>query len=469
MSDKKDPIMSRSPSVRAGHDLVAFAPVLLLALAALAGCSVQPTAPAVTVQTPISEPAPTPVSCPEGPPPGTRCWRGRDSAGAPYLLAQPERWSGVLVVHAHGGPFLGAPTDARADEDVKRWAVILREGHAYAASVFRQGGFAVTAAAEDTERARAIFTAHVARPRLTLLHGQSWGGMVAARAAELYPRSWQGILLTSGVVGGPAAYDFRVDLRAIYQHLCGNHPRPDEPPYPVALGLPVGTAMTGAQLAARVNACLALDKPAAARSAEQRAKAKLIADVLRIPESSIASHMNWATHTLADITRRHGGIVIGNTGVHYAARGVEPSLDAELDRKGLRFAPDPAARARFLADVDHAGRFEVPVVTTHGIEDATVFVESQHELAARMRAAGRGDRLVQTFVDSREHSYLGDAIYPPLFEALIAWAERGEKPTPAGIAARCRARQMAVQKADSECRFRPDYIVQPLASRVLPR
>lgn len=438
-------------------------------LATLAGCGVQPVASPPAAVSSISEAAPTSVACPEGPPPGTRCWRGKDSAGAPYLLAQPARWSGVLVVHAHGGPFLGAPTDARADEDAKRWAVILREGHAYVASVFRQGGFAVTTAAEDTERVRAIFTAHVARPRLTLLHGQSWGGMVAARAAELYPRSWQGILLTSGVVGGPSAYDFRVDLRAIYQHLCGNHPRPDEPAYPVALGLPVGTGMTGAQVTARVNACLALDKPAAERSAEQRAKARPIADVLRIPESSIPSHMNWATNTLADITRRHGGIVIGNAGVRYAARGVEPALDAELDRKGLRFAPDPAARARFLGDVDHAGRFEAPVLTTHGIDDATVFVESQHELAARMQAAGRGDRLVQTFVDSREHSYLGDAIYPPLFEALIAWVERSEKPAPASIAERCRQRQSAANAPTADCRFRPEYVVQPLASRVLPR
>jgi hypothetical protein len=35
----------------------------------------------------------------------------------------PAQSSGVLVVHVHGGPFLGAPTNARADEDIKRWAI----------------------------------------------------------------------------------------------------------------------------------------------------------------------------------------------------------------------------------------------------------------------------------------------------------------------------------------------------------
>ncbi|MCS6997149.1 MAG: hypothetical protein NZ533_09410 [Casimicrobiaceae bacterium] len=436
---------------------------MVVVLAGLVGCA------STTPQPAVSEAPPTLVACPDGPPPGTRCWRGRDSAGAPYLLALPERWSGVLVVHVHGGPFLGPPTDARADEDVKRWAVILREGHAYAASVFRQGGFAVTAAAEDSERVRRIFFDHVARPRLTLLHGQSWGAMVAARAAELYPSSWQGILFTSGVVGGSASYDFRVDLRAIYQHLCGNHPRPSEPTYPVALGLPPGVTMSGADVAARVNECLALNRPVSERSPEQRAKAKLIADVLRIPEASIGSHMNWATLTLADITRRHGGIVIGNAGVRYRGSTDDAALNAELDRKGLRYAADPAARARFLADVEHGGRFAVPVLTVHGIADPTVFVEAQHALREIMQRAGTVHDLVQTFVDSAEHSYLGDAIYPPLFDALLAWVERGERPTPERIATRCRERQRAAKASEAECRFRPDYEVQPLATRVLPR
>ena len=192
----------------------------------------------------------------------------------------PEKWSGVLVVHAHGGPTLGPPTSARADEDIKRWAITVREGHAWAGSVFRQGGFAVTTAAEDTERVRRIFLQHVATPRRTLLHGQSWGAMVAARAAEMYPKSWEGILLTSGVVAGPATYDFRLDLRALYQHLCGNHPRPGEPAYPLSLGLPADSSMTNADLVARADECLGLRKPAAQRTAEQAQRIKTLVDVV---------------------------------------------------------------------------------------------------------------------------------------------------------------------------------------------
>jgi pimeloyl-ACP methyl ester carboxylesterase len=415
------------------------------------------------------EAAPQAITCPAGPPADAKCWRGKDSAGAPYLIAMPARWSGTLFVHAHGGPFLGAPSDARGDEDMARWSIIVRQGHAYAASVFRQGGFAVTTAAQDTERVRRIFNDHVAKPHRTVLHGQSWGGMVATRAGEMYPRSWQGILLTSGVVAGPATYDFRIDIRALYQQLCNNHPRPSEAAYPLHMGLPAGSDMKPADLSARVNECLALNKPTEQRSAEQRAKAKLIADVIRIPESSIHSHMNWGTFTLADVTRRHAGAPMGNLGVRYSGSVNDAAFNAELDRAGLRFTADREARARFVADVDHQGRFAVPVISAHGIHDATVFVEGQDTLRQRMHDAGRGDRLVQAFVDSDQHSYWGDVMYPPLFNALLSWMDKGEKPTTQGIAVQCKANQQMLRASAADCKFLPDYAAKPMVSRIPAR
>ena len=426
---------------------LSFAAVLLLT-----GCAGTP-----------KEAPPAQVACPAGVPAGTQCWRGQDSAGSHYLLAKPAQWRGVLVVHAHGGPALGEPKASRADEDIQRWSITLAEGHAWAGSVFRQGGFAVTTAAEDTERVRQIFVDHVAKPQSTLLHGQSWGAMVATRAAELYPQSWQGLLLTSGVVAGPTTYDFRLDLRAIYQHLCQNHPRPDEPPYPLALGLPAGSQLTSAELGARVNDCLGVRKPPAQRSPEQTQKIKTIVDVLKIPENAIAGHLNWGTFTLRDVVTKSGGASpFGNDTVKYSGSANDDALNAAV----LRFKADPQASAKFDADVNHRGRFKVPVLTTHGIRDSTVFVEGNDTLRQRMEAAGNGARLVQTYVDSAEHSYLGEAIYPPLFEALLAWVNQGIKPTPFGIAQRC----VALRPAQAaECRFEPGYTPRPLATRIAPR
>jgi len=406
--------------------------------------------------------APVAQVCPKGTPEEAKCLRGQDTSGAHYLIVIPKQWSGVLVVHAHGGPTLGPPKASRADEDIARWAITVKEGHAWAGSVFRQGGFAVTSAAQDTERVRKIFVDHVARPKRTILHGQSWGGMVATRAAELYPKSWDGMLLTSGVVGGPTTYDFRVDLRAIYQLLCNNHPRPDEIRYPVSHGLPAGVTMSPTDLLARVNECLGLNKPVAQRTAEQMRKIKTIVDVVRIPERSIASHMSWSTFTLQDVTRRNGGSIFGNADVRYKGSDNDTALNATVPRLSV----DPAAAMKFAQDADHSGRFAMPVIAAHGIGDATVFVEGSDMLRQRMQAAGNGSNLVQVFVDSSEHSYWGDAFYPPLFEGLLRWIEQGEKPKPTGIAQRCRELRA---NAASECRFLPDYAVKPLASRIAPR
>ncbi|HSW17538.1 MAG TPA: hypothetical protein VLJ86_09950, partial [Ramlibacter sp.] len=167
-----------------------------------------------------AEPAPQPHPCPAGLPADTRCLGGQDSAGAFYLIALPAQWQGELVLHTHGGPFLGAPTMKRQEADLQRWAVVPRAGFAWAGSSYRQGGVAVRAAAEDTERLRRIFIRHVAKPTLTLLHGQSWGASVAAKGAEMFGagKPYDALLLSSGVLaGGTRAYDFRLDLRVVYQ------------------------------------------------------------------------------------------------------------------------------------------------------------------------------------------------------------------------------------------------------------
>jgi hypothetical protein len=414
----------------------------------------------------VAENAPAPEACPKGPPEGTRCLRGVDSKGAHYLIAMPAQWNGVLVVHAHGGPPLEARRD-RADEDIARWAVIVKAGYAYAASVFRQGGVAVTSAAEDTERVRQIFVSHVAKPTRTLLHGQSWGGNVAAKAAQMYAAPgmkspYDAVLLTSGVLGGGLhSYNFRLDLRVVYQHYCGNHPAPDEPQYPMWMGLPKESKLTRKELAARVEQCLGTTKQ---RTPEQARKARAIAGVIRIPEGNILAHLNWATWHFQDIVqnRTGGRNPFGNEGVRYAGSPDDAALNAGV----ARYRADPAALAAFGADSDLDGRIGVPVLTAHGIGDPTAFVELEHHFGEVMARAGQGGNLVQAFVDSREHSYMGHPIYPTLFAALLDWVERRDKPTPTAIAARCATFEAAFGPG---CVFVPAYSPPPLASRVPPR
>ena len=418
-----------------------------------------------------AEKAPEPVVCPSAVPSTATCLAGLDSKGAYYLIAKPAVWNGKLVLHAHGGPSLDAPTAERATEDLTRWAVMVDAGYAWAGSTFRQGGVEVTAAAEDTERLRGIFRQHVGKPTRTILHGQSWGAGVAVKAAELFTAAslgeqpYDGVLLTSGVLaGGTRSYDFRTDLRVVYQYLCNNHPRPSETQYSLNFGLSAGVTMTQSNLTARVNECLALNKAAADRTPQQQARVETIEKVIKIPASAIQSHLNWGTFHFQDVTskRTGGASPFGTTGVNYTGS----SDDAALNAGVARYAADPVAYKRLAADTDPTGKIPVPVLTVKWISDPTAFVELDAYFKGVMEQGGSGDRLVQTFTSSGTHSYISGPTYPTLVSALLNWVEQGIKPTPASIAAACPANEATFGVG---CSFVPNYTPAALEVRVPAR
>ncbi len=442
-------------------------------LSATAACLLMPAVATPAAAQGTSPPPPSAVAtpCPEGIPASVRCSLGTDAAGAFVWVAMPSAWNRLLVVHAHGGPDLGAPDATGSADDLTRWSIWTRMGFAVVASTYHQGGVAVRSAAEDVERSRAWFVALHGRPERTILHGQSWGAGVAARTAELFGARdaagavpYDAVLLTSGVLGGASlSYDFRMDLRVVYQAVCGDHPRADEPSYPLWQGLPVGAKLTRAQLADRVDACTGVRKPAAARSPEQAQRLAAILSAVKVPERTLIAHLNWGTWHFQDIvSKRTGGRNPFTTdGVTYAG-------DAALTARIARYTADAGAVAVLAADADPTGRIPVPVLTMHAIDDPTAFVELEHTFRGTMERAGRGDALVQLFTQDREHSYLSDAQYVTAMQALLAWVEQGRVPSPAGVAAAC-ATVAAVYDPTAGCRFVPSYVPAPLSSRVPSR
>ncbi len=412
-----------------------------------------------------------PTPCPDGIPVTTQCALGKDGAGAFYWIAMPSPWNKRLVVHAHGGPDLGAPDAKGSADDLTRWNIWTRMGFAVVASTYHQGGVAVRSAAEDVERSRQLFVAQFGMPQRTILHGQSWGAGVAARTAELFgARDAQGrvpydaVLLTSGVLGGASlSYDFRMDLRVVYQAVCGDHPRADEPSYPLWQGLPVGAKLTRAQLADRVDTCTGVRKPAAARSPEQAQRLATILAAVKVPERTLIAHLNWGTWHFQDIAtkRTNGANPFSTMGVAYAG-------GAAVNDKVARYAADSVAVATFAADADPTGLIPVPVLTMHAIDDPTAFVELESTFRRTMERAGRAKALVQLFTQDSEHSYTSDAQYVSAMRALLAWVEQGVKPSAMGVAASCTTVEPMYDPATG-CRFVPSYVPAALSSRVPSR
>lgn len=415
--------------------------------------------------------APVVKTCPEGLPAETKCLAGQDANGAYYWIAIPKAWNGTLVLHTHGGPRLKKPKPDDAIEDLQRFAVTVAEGYAWAGSNYRREGYGTRSAAEDSDNLRKLFWDQFGRPKRTILHGQSYGGNVAAKTAELYGKDvdgkliYDGVILTSGVVsGGTRAYDFRADLRAVYQYYCGNHPAKGETQYPLWQGQPVGSKLTNKELDERVNACTGVDLPAGQRTAQQKRNLANILAVTKIPERTLGSHLGWATFTFADMVNKRldGKNPFTNVGVVY--RGSDN--DKALNKGVVRFAADPVGVRKLADDSDLTGKLLVPTLTMHAIDDPTAFVELEQVLHDTVAKAGKSDLLVQSFTDEHEHSKLATPEYAALLRSMTAWIEQGAKPSPATLAASC---AQAVKTYGEACHFQVDYKVPALSTRSYPR
>lgn len=383
------------------------------------------------------------------------CHSAHDENGAWLLVAVPRQWNRRLIVHAHGGPRLGAPQDGDSAEDLDRFVVMVKAGYAWIGSTYRRGGYGVRMAAADVDNSRRIFWARWGRPERTLLHGQSWGGNVAAKAAELYAldvdgrANYDAVLTTNGVLtGGTRAYGFRADLRAVYQYYCRNHPAPDEAQYPLWQGLPADARMSRDELRRRVNACTGLDTPRQ-RTPEQAARLRDILAVTGIAESQLLAHLAWGTFHFRDLVQKRlgGRNPFDNTATAYRGSHDDQALNAGIER----FAADPQALARLGYDADLSGLIVVPTLTVHALHDPVVSFAAEAAYADIVRAAGRSHLLAQLATDESDHSRLRDATYLHALQALEAWLDSGTRPDAGAVQRAC----TAAAADPRDCRFVP--------------
>jgi hypothetical protein len=432
---------------------------LAAALSALPALAQQSSAPPAT------------TTCPAAVVAIATCYSAKLESGAYVLAAMPKDWNGNLIVFGHGGPALVPPTATGSQNDLAKYSFAIKSGYGWVASSYRREGYGVQMAAEDSDQARRFFIERIAKPRRTIYHGASYGGLVGAKLIESHARnadgsaSYDGILFNSGfVVGAPVGHQFRADLRAVYQYYCKNLPGPDEPQYPLWSGLPAQSKMTLKDLEAVVDACTGVAHAAADRSEAQKQNLAKIVGVMRFPDSMLVRHMQAATFLFREIAERitQGRSAFSNVDVHYSGS----SNDAELNAGVARFAADPAAVAALKADGEPTGVLPAPVVSIHSINDPQVVVEVQSAYRAAVDRAGSGDRLVQAFTDEKAHTGQSAPELAAALDALMQWIEKGVKPTPQTIAAACGRWRGTFE---GPCNYHPEFSPKPYGTRYYSR
>lgn len=414
---------------------------------------------------------PDTTGCPEAIAGIATCYAAKHETGAYITAAMPKNWNGNLVVFAHGGPSLVPPTANGSRSDLDKYSYAVRRGFAWVASTYRREGYGVAMAAADSDDARKFFIARIGKPQHTILHGASYGGLVGAKLIETYAKNpdgslnFDGAFLNSGALTGATLnYQHRVDLRAVYQYYCKNMPRADEAQYPLWNGVAPDSRMTLGELDTVVDECTGVGHPAAARSEPQKRNLANILGVMGYPENLLVRHMQAGTLLFRDIVKNTTGgrNPFSNMGVRYKGS----SDDAVLNRDIIRFDADPTAAAMLKTDGDPTGVLPVPVVSIHSINDPQVVVEAQSVYRDTVAAAGSGDRLVQAFTDERGHTAQSTPELAAGLGALMAWIEKGAKPTAQSIAAGCEQLRASL---DGPCRYHPDYAPKPYAARYYSR
>src|SRR5258705_13970003 len=127
---------------------------------------------------------PDTTACPKEVADIATCYSAKLGTGAYLLTAMPKDWNGNLIVFAHGGPGPIPPSASYSMGSLARYSIEVKRGFAWIASSYRYLGYGVQQSADDTEDARKFFVERLGKPKRTIVHGASYGGLVGAELVE---------------------------------------------------------------------------------------------------------------------------------------------------------------------------------------------------------------------------------------------------------------------------------------------
>jgi len=330
-------------------------------------------------------------------------------AGGSYQIEVPTGWNGGLVIFAHG--YGGVEHSPLATH-------LAANGYAWAASSFRSGAYRPDWFVVDTLQLRDLFIREIARPRWTIIHGQSMGGHIAIASLELHPGVYQGALIECGVTDGVTVADLGLAYQAAAEYFAGvplldNMTRPDlaarvSELWLPALGEPGRYTLQGQRFDSVVKHLFGGDLPLRLEGLRQR----YVRRMTLFPRTQM---LGQAGSTLHVRYRIDSGL------------GVD---EDELNRKIRRFAPVAGTRSRETNPVfaEPTGRLTVPVLTLHETGDAEAPFSLEQAYRRRTLAAGTSHLLVQRAIRWPGHCGIDGEVREQAFDDLVAWIERGVKP-----------------------------------------
>lgn len=388
---------------------------------------------------------------------------GQTAGGAFYRIVVPTGWQPAdgLVIWNHGFDLdpVGPVSDLGPLVDVQ-----LAEGWAVAASSYSLPGWALFQTDVDNREMVEVFENTFGVPDRILVTGASLGGIVTAQALEQGDLgNVVGALTLCGALAGSRVWDGALDLRLLYDAVCGGVagaailggagglPDPPDPDFDEV------------DMAIAVNTCTGVSLPPELRSPEQQARLDELLALTQLPESFLLTDMGFATFALHDLVydpaKLDGGQAMENVGVVYD----DPTIDATIERVQAS-TPD---RAHLFGNFSPTGAVGAArMVSIHTDKDGLVIVENQSEYATVMPA----DRLTVGVVieDSPTHCSFTEGEVLAGWFALQAWTLGAAQPTAADLQTTCND-LVTTGTAAGPCRIDPAFVIPDMDDRIPPR
>jgi len=374
--------------------------------------------------------------------------------GAPFRIRVPEVWNGTLLIFAHGyrdkadhpGEIDNRNADVAPNPALE--APLLAQGFALAGSAWKDNGWAVEDAIQDTRNLALYFTANVAKPQRTIIVAASLGTFVGYKSMEQFNGIYDGALcLCSAGAGATRLWDSGVPLYLAYD---------------VIFGIPPSWGTVG-----EVRNAIDFDTEVLAKLAPELSnianfpKFEFIRLVAKNPGRGITPppppnfFPGWAltdffffTEARAELQRRAGGPIVQNLDQEYSITPAEkaylagiglptPVVDAWLAQMNARRNIEAKASARNYVrnNTNFNGKIKNPILTVHTIIDPLLVVANDSAYAETNAAAGKQELLFQTFTTGVGHCNLTGPQVLTAIGAIDLWVRTGVRPTAASFPA----------------------------------